>query len=128
MKRGIVGMEDYKTIELYSNIKNRRLELKMTQTELAQKVGYADKGMISRVENGKVNLSQSQIIKFADALEVEPSSLMGWNDLSTEIIPVKGDREEALTRVAKQLFEHYQKASPEVQQAVDLLLKVDKQP
>lgn len=64
--------------ELYRNIKNRRLELKLTQTELAEKVGYADKGMISRVENGKVDLSQSQILKFADALETTPSQLMGW--------------------------------------------------
>jgi DNA-binding XRE family transcriptional regulator len=63
--RGVVGM-----IELYKNIKNRRIELGMTQTELAQKVGYADKGMISRVENGKVDLSQSQIIKFL-ALQIK---------------------------------------------------------
>jgi transcriptional regulator with XRE-family HTH domain len=121
-------MEDYKTIELYNNIKNRRLELKMTQAELARKVGYADKGMISRVENGKVNLSQSQIIKFADALEVEPSSLMGWNEITIEMAPSKGDREEALREKAKKLYEYYQNASPEIRKAVDLLLKADKQP
>lgn len=67
-------------IALYRNIKNRRLELKMTQTELAEKVGYADKGMISRIENGKVDLSQSQVLKFAEALEVSPSYLMGWQE------------------------------------------------
>ena len=67
-------------IALYRNIKNRRLELKMTQTELAEKVGYADKGMISRIENGKVDLSQSQVLKFAEVLEVSPSYLMGWQE------------------------------------------------
>ena len=108
--------------DLYKNIKNRRIELRMTQTELAQKVGYADKGMISRVENGKVDLSQSQIIKFAEALEIDPGALMGWNETLTE----PGDRGEALNEYAKILFEHYQKASPEIQQAVDLLLKADK--
>lgn len=41
-------------VELYENIKKRRMELGMTQTELANKVGYSDKGMISKVENGKV--------------------------------------------------------------------------
>lgn len=112
-------------IDLYKNIKNRRIELKMTQTELAQKVGYADKGMISRVENGKVDLSQSQIIKFAEALEIDPSILMGWENEGLDVKPM-GDRGEALNEYAKQLFDQYQKASPEIQKAVDLLLKADK--
>lgn len=119
-------------IDLYVNIKNRRIELKMTQAELAQKVGYADKGMVSRVENGKVNLSQSQILKFAEALETDPATLMGWNSgqpsLLIDVAP-KGDREEAhINEYAKQLYELYQKARPEVQKAIDALLKVDKQP
>lgn len=128
MKRGVVGMADFRIDDLYNNIKNRRTELNMTQTELAQKVGYADKGMISRVENGKVDLSQSQIIKFAKALDIDPGVLMGWNELFVEVGPQKGDREEALREQAKRLYEHYQKASPEIQKAVDLLLKSDKQP
>ena len=126
--------------DLYKNIKKRRLELQMTQSELARKVGYADKGMISRIENGKVDLSQSQIFKFAEALEIEPSVLMGWDEIDFFTYPTnpkdyeglflqmdpafhKGDREEALART---LYELYQKASPEIQQAVDVLLKVDK--
>ncbi len=120
-------MNDYKIFELYNNIKNRRIELNMTQTELAQKVGYADKGMISRVENGKVDLPQSQIIKFAEALDIDPGSLMGWDEVSLEKIPSKGDREEALHKKAKKLYEHYQNASPDIQKAIDLLLKADKQ-
>lgn len=128
MKRGVVGMADFRIDDLYNNIKNRRIELNMTQTELAQKVGYADKGMISRVENGKVDLSQSQIIKFAKALDIDPGVLMGWNELFVEMNQPKGDREEALREQAKRLYEHYQKASPEIQKAVDMLLKADKQP
>lgn len=122
-------MADFKIDDLYNNIKNRRIELNMTQTELAQKVGYADKGMISRVENGKVDLSQSQIIKFAEALDIDPGTLMGWNDILIEVAQSKGDREEAhLIEYAKNLYAHYKKASPEIQKAVDLLLKSDKQP
>lgn len=129
MKRGVVGMADFRIDDLYNNIKNRRIELNMTQTELAQKVGYADKGMISRVENGKVDLSQSQIIKFAEALDIDPGTLMGWNDILIEVAQSKGDREEAhLIEYAKRLYELYQKASPEIQKAVDVLLKADKQP
>lgn len=95
MKRGVVGMADFRIDDLYNNIKNRRIELNMTQTELAQKVGYADKGMISRVENGKVDLSQSQIVKFAKALDIDPGVLMGWNELFVEVGHPKGDREES---------------------------------
>jgi transcriptional regulator with XRE-family HTH domain len=65
-------------VELYENIKKRRMELGMTQTELANKVGYSDKGMISKVENGKVDIPQSLIFKFAKALKTTPAYLMGW--------------------------------------------------
>lgn len=119
-------------VELYENIKKRRMELGMTQTELANKVGYSDKGMISKVENGKVDIPQSQILKFAKALDTTPGWLMGWTDETSMFIEPKesqGDRGEAhLIEYAKRLYEHYQKASPEIQKAVDLLLKSDKQP
>jgi transcriptional regulator with XRE-family HTH domain len=72
-------------IKLYENIKSRRIDLKMTQSELAAKVGYADKGMISRVENGKINLSQSLLIKFAEALETTPGELLGWTESPVSI-------------------------------------------
>ena len=111
-------------ITLYNNIKKRRIELGMTQTELAYKVGYSDKGMISKVENGKVDIPQSLILKFAEALHTTPAYLMGWGDDDSD--QPKGDREEALNEYAKRLFEHYQEASPEIQKAVDLLLKADK--
>lgn len=118
-------------VELYENIKKRRMELGMTQTELANKVGYSDKGMISKVENGKVDIPQSQILKFAKALDTTPGFLMGWSDETSIFIEPKepqGDREEALNEYAKRLYEHYQKASPEIQKAVDVLLKADQQP
>lgn len=67
-------------IKLYENIKNRRIELNLSQAELASRVGYKDKGSISRVENGKLDLSQSMIEEFANALECSPAYLMGWTD------------------------------------------------
>lgn len=65
-------------LDLYSNIKNRRLELGMTQSELAKKMGYSEKSMISKIESGKVDLPQSKIVDFAKALNTTPSALMGW--------------------------------------------------
>lgn len=67
-------------LQLYLNIKSRRLDLGMTQTDLAKKMGYADKSMIAKIEKGTVDLPQSKIIAFADALETTPGELMGWDN------------------------------------------------
>lgn len=64
-------------LSLYENIKNLRIANGWDQSYLAQKVGYADKSMISRIENGKIDLKQSQIIEFADAFGVSPGDLLG---------------------------------------------------
>ena len=65
---------------LYMNIKARRKELSMTQTELAKRVGYADKTMISRIENGKIDLYVKQLLEFAKALQTTPTRLLGLSD------------------------------------------------
>lgn len=66
-------------LELYKNIKRRRQQLKMTQTDLALKMGYADKSMIAKIEKGNVDLPQSKFLAFANVLETTPSELMGWD-------------------------------------------------
>ena len=67
-------------LELYKNIKRRRLELEMTQSDLAKKLGYSDKSMIAKIEKGIVDLSQSKITAFAQALQTSEASLMGWEE------------------------------------------------
>lgn len=67
-------------LELYRNIKKRRKDLGLTQTDLALKLGYADKSMVAKIEAGSVDLSQSKIVAFAEALETTPAYLMGWED------------------------------------------------
>ena len=42
-------------LDLYINIRNRRKELGLTQAELAEKLGYADKSMIAKIEKGSVD-------------------------------------------------------------------------
>lgn len=64
-------------LELYKNIKERRLELGLTQSELARSLGYADKSMIAKIEKGSVDLPLSKIELFAEALNTTPSQLMG---------------------------------------------------
>lgn len=71
---------DETMLQLYKNIKKRRTELKLTQTELATKMGYADKSMIAKIEKGLIDLPQSKIIAFANALQTSPGDLMGWDN------------------------------------------------
>lgn len=71
-------------LELYKNIKNLRKANGWSQTELAQRVGYADKSMISRIENGKVDLQLGQIKKFAEVLGVAPGELLGQDGVEDD--------------------------------------------
>lgn len=65
-------------LQLYENIKKFRTEKHMSQEELAEKVGYkSGKSMISRIENGQIDLGQTKIMEFAEALGVSPGELMG---------------------------------------------------
>lgn len=64
--------------KIYENIKKLRLELGMSQEELARKTGYSDRSSIAKIESGKVDLTNSKIVDFAKALNTTPSALMGW--------------------------------------------------
>lgn len=66
-------------LTLYENIKIRREALGLTKSALAELIGY-DRSMITKVEQGKVDLTQSKILAFAEALKTTPSQLMGWDD------------------------------------------------
>lgn len=70
-------VSDLSASKLYENIRNRRIELGLTQAELAKKVGYSDKSMIAKVEAGLVDITRNKIIKFAQALYTTPAYLMG---------------------------------------------------
>lgn len=58
-------------------IKKLREENKMSQTTLAEKIGYKDKTAIAKIEAGKVDLPQSKISAFAKALNTSTSYLFG---------------------------------------------------
>lgn len=59
-------------------IKQKRIELGISQDELAQKMGYASKSAVSRTENSGDNIGRKRVIAYAEALGCEPSDLMGW--------------------------------------------------
>lgn len=70
---------DSLSITIGSRIKSRRQELKMSQRELASRMGYTDHTTITRIEAGKVDPPQSRIAQFAKALGTTPGHLMGWD-------------------------------------------------
>ena len=61
-------------------IKNRRLEIGMSQRELARKMGYSDNSTLNRIEKGTVDVSQAKVVQFAKILNVSIAYLMDWEE------------------------------------------------
>lgn len=98
-------------LDLYVNIRNRRKELKMTQSELANKTGYNNKSSIATIESGKVDLPLSKINEFAKALECTPGYLMGWEDAPSAFEKIEGLSSDETALVA-----NYRMLSPNGQE------------
>lgn len=64
-------------LKAYERIRELRKERGWSQADLAEKVGYADKSMISRIENGKIDLKLPQLEEFAKVFGVPSSELVG---------------------------------------------------
>lgn len=104
-------------------IKQRREELNIRQTELADKV-HISKQTLYKYENDIItNIPSNKLEEIATALDTTPDFLMGWQDVKilhddNVIILPYGEESKA-----KELYSLYENASPEIQSAVELLLK-----
>lgn len=73
-------------------IRDRRIELGMSQDELAEKMGYKSRSTIAKIEKGVNDVVQANIVKFAEVLNTSVAHLMGWeemkkkNDTMTDIV------------------------------------------
>lgn len=86
------------------NIKQLRLARGMTQEELANRLGVK-KSAISKYEKGHVvNLKRSTIEKLAIALNVQPTTIMGWT-IDSESEEVK----EFMEKVKKMSPDNFQR-------------------
>lgn len=65
-------------MEIGARIKSRREELRMSQEELAKKVGYKSRSSVNKIETDGRGLPQNKIVMFAKALQTTPAYLMGW--------------------------------------------------
>lgn len=100
-------------------IKNRRIELGLSQKELAHKMGYKSEAAISKVEHGEDNITSDRVSKFALALECSPGYLMGWDSSLDNAITTQPE----IIDKALSLYRLYENASPGVRESVELLLK-----
>jgi len=66
-------------------IKKRRLELGLSQEELAKRMGNKSRASVCTVEKDKEDLTTDRIRKYAEALETTPTYLMGWEDENGEL-------------------------------------------
>ena len=61
-------------------IKRRRELLKMSQDDLAKKLGYKSRSSINKIERDAGGLPQAKIAAIAKALDTTPSYIMGWEE------------------------------------------------
>jgi transcriptional regulator with XRE-family HTH domain len=81
-------------------IKNRRLELNLSQDELAHKVGYKSRSSINKIELSR-SLPLSKVQKMADALETTPGYLMGWTSEIQNSKPKDDSREKLYIKLSQ---------------------------
>ena len=113
-------------------IKEARISLGLSQEDLARRMGFKSKSTICKIERGEDNLTTTAVKKYADALRVSPSFLMGWvdnKDATFEALEREGaefctlQQESENIAKAKALYKMYENATPDVQKAVELMLK-----
>lgn len=77
-------------------IKKRRMELGLSQRELAKKMGYSDNSTLARIEQGKVDVYQNKIVEFSEVLGVSIAYLMDWEEETPEKIQLNEGEEMLL--------------------------------
>lgn len=63
------------------NIRRRREQLGLTQKELAEMTGYTSKTSVTKIEQGKVDLTQSKIIAFSKALQCSVDDILEGTEI-----------------------------------------------
>ena len=61
-------------------VKKARENKGLSQTELAEMLGYKSRSSINKIEQGDRDIPRSSIIKLAEKLDVTPQYLMGWEE------------------------------------------------
>lgn len=101
---------------IYDRVRARRIELGMSQAELAEKVGYHAKSAISKLENGERDISQTMVLRLASVLGVSVAYLL----LGHEIEESKETEEE---KRIKEFISLFTQLTPDQQKMLILQMK-----
>ena len=72
-----------------ANIKKRRYELRMSQQELAEAMGYKTRSTIAKIEAEENDVSQKKLQKFAEVLDTTVEELIsGYSPAAQAVIPI----------------------------------------
>lgn len=96
-----------KAYRISEAIRNRRIELGMSQQELAEKVGYKSRSTINKIELGINDIPRSKIDDFAVALKTTPTELMGWEEKIDRILQKATEHLEEESKLHKAISENY---------------------
>lgn len=81
------------TVELGKRIKNRRLELKLTQSDIKQKTGIST-GNLSDIERGRSAPSASALCELSDVLECSVDYILFGKSRNTDKSKLSDIREQ----------------------------------
>nr|DAF10608.1 MAG TPA: helix-turn-helix domain protein [Caudoviricetes sp.] len=111
------------SVKVGKQIKKRRIELSLSQLQLAEKCGYKTKGSISRIEKGETDLNQEQIMLFAKVLDTTPSYIMGWVD-DPSCKSLKEINSNTINEFETKLLDKYRSSPENIKKAVNAILEV----
>jgi transcriptional regulator with XRE-family HTH domain len=104
-----------KTMDVYGRIKKYRQERGWTQSDLAHKMGYSDKAVISKIEHGDIDLPLSKVEMLANIFGVHPGDLMGDVPVTVNV-----------TEHERDVLMGYRKAEESIRNAIDDILHIEK--
>ena len=67
-------------MEIGEKIKQTRMQLGWSQRDLASRLGYTNNSTVAKIEQGKVDVSQSRVVQFSQVLGVSIAWLMDWEE------------------------------------------------
>lgn len=94
-------------MELADRVRQRRIELGLSQEELAEKMGYSSRSSINKIEMGRP-ISQKIIVRLAKALDTTPAYLMGWDqemddDFGTKLKELRSKKNVTIMEMAEEI-------------------------
>lgn len=118
-------------IPIGERIRSRRLQLRISQEELATRTGYKGKSAINKIEKNVNGIPQDKVTLFANALQTTELYLLGIVDdpdipLEKIISPPKVTDFVVFSQEDQILVEQYHKADDEKKRLIAYLLELDK--